>query len=54
MSALVAGFVYIIKKAVDIAADVVKARLLKQHAKDFIVLYGPDGRVARRIEVDSR
>jgi hypothetical protein len=54
VSALVAGFVYIIKKAVDIAADVVKARLLKQHAKDFIVLYGPDGKVVRRIEVDSR
>jgi hypothetical protein len=53
-SAFIAGLVYIVKKAVDVAADVLKARLLKGHSKDFIVLYGPDGRVAKRVEGDSR
>jgi hypothetical protein len=45
--------IYVGKKAVDIVADIVKARLLKEHTKDFIVIYGPDGRVARRVKVES-
>ena len=51
--ALVGGLIYVGKKAVDIGADIVKARLLKEHPKEFTVIYGPDGRVARRVELDS-
>ena len=54
MSVLLGGLGYIVKKAVDVGVDVLKTRLLKEHTKDFIVLYGPDGRVAKRVEVDSR
>ena len=53
VSALGGVLIYVGKKAVDIGADVVKARLLKEHTKDFIVIYGPDGRVARRVKVES-
>jgi hypothetical protein len=52
VSALGGVLIYIGKKVVDIAADVVKARLLKEHPKEFIVIYGPDGTVARRIDAD--
>ena len=51
--ALVGGLIYVGKKAVDIGADIVKARLLKDNPKEFTVIYGPDGRVARRVELDS-
>ena len=51
---MIVGLVYIVRKAVDVGADVLKARLLREHTKEFIVLYGPDGRVAKRVEVDSR
>jgi hypothetical protein len=54
VSVLLGGLGYIVKKAVDVGADVLKTRLLKERTKDFIVLYGPDGRVAKRVEVDSR
>jgi hypothetical protein len=54
VSVFLGGVGYIVKKAVDVGADVLKARLLKEHTKGSIVLYGPDGRVAKRVEVDSR
>jgi hypothetical protein len=47
------SIVYAIKKVVDVAAEVVKAKLLKEHPKQVIAIYGPDGRIARRIELDS-
>jgi len=53
VSALEGVLIYIGKKVVDIAADVVKARLLKEHPKEFIVIYGPDGTVARRVDADG-
>ena len=53
MSAIIGGLIYLVKKAVDVAADVAKARLLKEHPRQTVVIYGPDGRVARRVEVDS-
>jgi hypothetical protein len=54
VSVLLGGLGYIVKKTVDVGADVLKTRLLKKHTKDFIMLYGPDGRVAKRVKVDSR
>ena len=53
VSAIIGGLIYLVKKAVDVAADVAKARLLKEHPRQTVVIYGPDGRVARRVEVDS-
>jgi hypothetical protein len=53
VSALGGVLVYIGKKALDIAADVVKTRLLKEHPKEFIVIYAPDGTVAKRVEAES-
>ncbi len=46
-------FIYVAKKALDIAAEVLKARLLKEHPKECICIYGPDGTVARRVKADS-
>jgi hypothetical protein len=53
VSALIGGLIYVVKKVVDVGADVAKARLLKEHPKQTIAIYGPDGRVARRVEADS-
>lgn len=47
------GLIYVVKKVVDVVFDVAKARLLKEHPKQTIAIYGPDGRVARRVEADS-
>jgi hypothetical protein len=53
VSVLLGSLGYIVKKAVDVSADIVKARLLREHRKVSVVIYGPDGTVARRVEADS-
>jgi hypothetical protein len=53
VSALGALLAYSAKKGIDIFSDVVRARLLKERPKDSLVLYGPDGRVIKRLRVDS-
>ncbi len=52
VSVLLGSLGYIVKKAVDVGADVVKARLLKEHPRQAVVIYGPDGSVAKRVKVD--
>jgi hypothetical protein len=54
VSILLTGLGYLGKKVIDIAADVLKARFLKEHPKKYIFIYGADDKVAKRVTVDYR
>ena len=53
MSAVGGALIYVVRKAVDIGTDVAKARLLKEHTTGSIPIYGPDGKVVRRVKIES-
>jgi hypothetical protein len=53
VTGVVSAGVYLVKKAVDLAAEIVKARLLKEQVKHFILIYAPDGSVVKRVSVDA-
>jgi len=50
----IGGLVYVGKKLVDLGVDVWKAKLLKERRQEVRLLYGPDGRVVKRITIDFR
>jgi len=54
VSLLVAGLGYVLKKAVDIGADLLKTHLLRERPREYTKIYGPDKKVVKRVEVDSR
>jgi hypothetical protein len=45
---------YIAKKAVDVIAELIKKRLEEKKVTASVPIYGPDGQVAKVVEIDSK